>query len=370
MSLFIPETVARPASNETGRPTATKVKASILIVNTNELHHLKRCLPSIFNQLDPDVEVLIIDNGSSDGSLEYVQEHFPQARIIKNESNLGYTGANNVGFRHAQGEFIAVLNPDTEVQPNWLEELIKALEQNPNAGLVTPKILLMDSPERINTCGNEITFTGLTVCRGLEEPRNHYSNVEIVSAVSGAAFVIRKSLVDKLGGFDESLFIYYEETDLSLRAMLAGYKCLYVPSAIVYHKYTFKFSAKKCFYQERNRYFALIKTFHWATLLALIPGVIISEIISWGYAGLRGPAHLSSKLQSFLWLIRHRKEILESRRQVQSLRKVADKAILQNFGYHLNFAQTTNPGLAAVLAKTVNPVIFLIGKFTRAVVAW
>lgn len=345
-------------------------RVSIVVVNTNERHHLQRLLPSLFAQEYPDYEVLIVDNVSTDGSLEYVAEHFPQARIIRNSNNLGYAGANNVGFQHATGDFVAVLNPDTRVEPEWLNELINALQQDATAGLATPKILLMDDAERINTCGNEITYAGLTVCRGLDQPATSYNKQEVVPAVSGAAFVIRKSLLDEIGGFDEDFFIYYEETDLSLRARLAGYTSLYVPTSIVYHEYAFRFSTRKGFWQERNRYYSLLKTLRWRTFLALLPALLLGELISWGYVTLRGPSHMVSKLRAYAWVIKHWRHIRTARNRVQQLRRVRDRQILDGLSHRLNFAQTINPRVATVLTAIFNPLLFVTGNLGRILVTW
>jgi GT2 family glycosyltransferase len=345
-------------------------KVSIIIVNTNELHHLQRCLPSINKQRYPNYEVLVIDNASTDGSINYIEENFPNVKVIRNKVNLGYAGANNMGFQKADQKYLAVLNPDTEVDPDWLGELIIALENNQKAGLATPKILLMDNPRRINACGNNITYSGLTVCRGLEQPAEKYTELAVVPAVSGAAFVIKKEVLDKIGGFDESFFIYYEETDLSLRAILAGYQCLFVPTSIVFHKYAFRFTPKKCFYQERNRYYSLLKTFKWPTFFALFPELLISELLAWGYVLLKGPKHIQSKFQSYLWLIQNRNLIRESRRQTQKLRVLSDHTILKSFSHQLTFAQTTGPILAKILETIINPLLFILGKVSCAIVIW
>src|SRR5262245_42386395 len=110
---------------------------SVIIVNTNELHHLTRCLPSVASQTYPNYEVLLVDNASSDGSIAYVQQHFPSVRIVRNPGDLSYPGGNNLGFKVANGTYFAVLNPDTEVDSHWLSELVQALEANPGAGLAT-----------------------------------------------------------------------------------------------------------------------------------------------------------------------------------------------------------------------------------------
>jgi GT2 family glycosyltransferase len=345
-------------------------KASVIIVNTNELHHLRRCLPSILRQCYPEYEVLVVDNASTDGSVDYLAQQFPQVLVIRNTANLGYAGANNVGFKHASGEYVAVLNPDTQVEPDWLKELVIALQADPWAGLATPKILVMDDSARINTCGNEITFTGLTFCRGLDQPAEKYNQLEIVAAVSGAAFVVKRSVLEQIGGFDGSFFIYYEDTDLSLRAMLAGYTCLYVPTSVVYHEYALRFSPHKCFLQERNRYFSLLKTLRWRTLIALLPMLLLSELIAWGYVLLRGPEHIRSKLRSYIWLIGNRRQILKARRRVQALRQVDDHVLLERFSHRLTFTQLANPWIATTLERIFNPLLLLLGRVIRVIVSW
>jgi GT2 family glycosyltransferase len=345
-------------------------KATVIIVNTNELHHLRRCLPSVLGQQYGEYEVLVVDNASTDGSVEVVESEFPQVKLIRNVANLGYVGANNVGFEHATGEILVVLNPDTRVEPNWLRELALALERTPSAGLATSKILMMDDPQRINTCGNEITFAGITVCRGLGQPADRYDRLEAVSAVSGAAFAIKRSVLEQIGPFDNTFFIYYEDTDLSLRAALAGYECIYVPTSVVYHDYVFRFSAWKCFLQERNRLFSWLKVFHLGTLIALLPALILAEIVAWGYVTLQGADHVRSKARSYVWLVRNRRQIAAARRGTQALRRVGDRQLLRRLSHRLTLAETTNRHIAVAVEAIVQPLLWLWGSLCRVVVVW
>lgn len=368
MNMPMPEpSTATPVAPQS---TLLLPRVSIIVVNTNELHHLKRCLPSLARQNYPDYEVIVVDNVSSDGSLEYIAETFPWVRVVRNRANLGYAGANNVGLQHASGDYFAVLNPDTEVEAGWLQALIQTLEQHPQAGMATPKILLLENRERLNTCGNNVSLTGLTFCRGLDESGDRYNQLERIAAVSGAAFVMRRQVWEQIGGFDENFFIYFEETDLSLRASLAGYDVLYVPDARIYHLYRFKFSARKCFYQERNRYLALLKTLRWRTLLVMLPLLLLSEVIAWGYAALHTPAHLRGKLASYGWLIGNWWYVLQVRRRTQALRRVDDHVLLVRFSTELNFTRTTNPFLGRLLHAMVNPIVGLLGQWVRTVVTW
>jgi GT2 family glycosyltransferase len=362
---FPASAVTAPRQAATDLPTA-----SVIIVNMNGREDLERCLPAIMRQDYDNCEILLIDNASTDGSCEYVARAFPEVRIVRNDANLGYAGANNIGFQLARGEYLAVLNPDTEVRAGWLRELVLALDAHPEAGLATPKILMMDEPSLVNTCGNNITITGLTFCRGLDEPAESFERLEAVSAVSGAAFVIRRSVLEAIGGFDEDFFMYFEETDLSLRAALAGFACLYVPTSVILHKYDFRFSAQKCYYQERNRYFSLLKTLRWPTLLALLPALLIAEAIAWGYAGLQGRAHLRGKLRSHAWLFTNLRRILAKRAATQRLRRVSDRVLLRRFTHRLGFARTISRPAAVALGLTITPLLFVLRSVSRALVWW
>jgi GT2 family glycosyltransferase len=337
--------------------TCTQPRVSVIIVNTNELHHLVKCVPTVTKQSYPNYEVLVVDNASTDGSVAYIRQHFPEVRVVDSAVNLGYPGANNLGFQLASGEYFAVLNPDTVVDQHWLEELVRALEANSMAALATSKILLMDEPSIINACGNVVSITGLTFCRGVGEPATAFSQQEEVLAVSGAAFLIRRSTIAEIGPFDADFVAYLEETDLSLRAVLAGYTCLYVPTSKVYHKYTFRFSEKKCFHLEKNRYYMLLKFFSPRTLLLLAPILLFTELLVWGYMIMKGRRYIYQKWLSYLWLWRNRAKIRDGYTRTQRLRRISDRDILERFVPHLLFHQMIQGHLARLLHMLTTPVL-------------
>jgi GT2 family glycosyltransferase len=330
---------------------------SVVIVNTNELHYLERCLPSVHRSTYPNFEVLIVDNQSQDGSVEYVREHFPDMRVIHSPANLGYPGANNLGFEAARGEYLTVLNPDTEVEPAWLDELVAALVAHPEAGLATSKILLMDDPTRINACGNVVSVAGLTFCRGVGEPATAYDRQEEVLAVSGAAFLIRRTTLEAIGPFDPRFMAYLEETDLSLRARLAGVRSLYVPTSRVYHRYSFRLGEWKTFHIEKNRHYMLLKLFERRTLLLLAPALLYAELLVWGYMLLKGRRFVYQKWLSYQWLWRHRAIIRANRTQVQQLRQVSDRELLERCVPQLHFHQMVQHKVASVLDALTTPVL-------------
>jgi GT2 family glycosyltransferase len=313
-------------------------RLSIIVVSHNGCAYLGRCLRSVLAHRADD-EVLLVDSASTDGSAAYVESTFPEVRVART-TNGGYGHACNVGAQLAHGTYLAFLNQDTVVRGGWAEALVTALQHDPAVGLATARILLLDAPGRANACGNEVHCTGLTLCRGLGLPGDAMSNDAEVGAVSGAAFAIPRTLFEALGGFDERFGMYMEDTDLSLRARLAGYRCLYVARAVVYHDYRLRFGALKIFCLERNRYLVLLKHLRWTTLFALLPVLLLGETVTWGYVLLREPQHRASKVRAYGWVARHWSEIMASRRQVQALRRVSDRELLSACSWRLAFEQT------------------------------
>jgi GT2 family glycosyltransferase len=344
---------------ESGHPLV-----SVLIVNTNELHHLLECLPSVCRQTYPNYEVIVIDNCSSDGSVGYIREHFPEIRVEESRENLGYPGGNNRGMEIAQGDYFAILNPDTIVAEDWLEELVDSLETDPTAGLATSKILLMDDSDSINACGNVVTVTGLTFCRGVGKPGTSFDQPEEVTAVSGCSFLVRRSLIEEIGPFDADFVSYLEETDLSLRALLIGSKSIYVPTSKVLHNYAFRFNERKCFHIEKNRLYMLFKIFRPRTLFLMAPVLVMTEALVWGYVLTRGPRFLKQKWRGYTWLWRNRDRIRAEHRRVQEIRRVSDREILMLLVPGLPFDQVAGTVLARSLDRVTTPIMSAWSKLS------
>jgi GT2 family glycosyltransferase len=345
-------------------------EASVIIVNYNNKAYLESCLRSLVSDDSQDYEIIVVDNASSDDSADHVERAFPSVRVIRNRTNGGFGQGSNLGARCARGKYLAFLNPDTVAEPGWLSVLVLALKDRPWAGLATPKILLLSDPSHINTCGNVLHLTGLTLCRGMNLDRYAFAECEKIDAVSGAAFVIRRELFDGLGGFDESFFLYMEDTDLSYRARLAGFECLYVPSAVVFHDYALRFGPSKTFLQERNRYLMLLKAMRWRTLLVLLPALVVSEFLTWGFVLLRERAQFRDKLRAYFWIARHWDHVLRLRRRVQATRKRNDRELLAQSAHRLSFEQTGD-GMIVLLARLLfNPTFFLLHRVSLALIRW
>ncbi|MGI8857781.1 MAG: glycosyltransferase family 2 protein [Thermomicrobiales bacterium] len=301
---------------------------SVIVVLYNALPYLSKFVAALANQTYRNLEIIAVDNASSDGSAAFIARVIPGATVIRLPANRGFADGNNAALPSCHGMYLALLNPDTEPEPTWLATLVAALEADPAIGLATSKIILTNDRTRINTCGNAVHIAGFATCRGLNAPATQYTEPEDVAAVSGAAFIIRRALMERLGGFDASFFMYVEDTDLSWRAILLGARCRIVPASVVAHRYALTLDAEKTFYLERNRMQMLLKCYRARTLLLLAPALLLGEVAAWGYAALQGPAHLRAKANAARWVFHHRRDIRERRRTVQASRVVGDCALL------------------------------------------
>ncbi|MEA1927151.1 MAG: glycosyltransferase family 2 protein [Candidatus Auribacterota bacterium] len=266
--------------------------ASVVVLTCNGREHLEECLGSLKDQSYPELEVILVINGSDDGSADFVRGRFGDfVRIIELPENIGYTGGNNAGLRVARGEYLALLNDDTRLDPDWLKNMVEVLDRRSDYGMSACKILSYYEPDIIDNVGHIIYRDGTFRGRGrLEKDRGQYDREEEILSPSGCAFLVRREALDKVGLLDADFFIYGEDADLSLRIRLAGWKVVYVPSAIVYHKYsatTGAYSPFKAFLVERNRIWLTIKNFPPGALF-LSPVFAVLRMIYQSYGVLAG----------------------------------------------------------------------------------
>lgn len=346
-------------------------RVSVLLVSYNNRVDIERCLASLLDQQYPDYEIIVVDNVSQDGSAALIAAEFPQVKLIRAEENLGFGGGNNLAAAHASGEYLAFLNPDTITEPDLLELMVYTLAKDPQIGLVTPKILLVSPLGRINTCGNSVHFTGFGYLRGWMMHASEMNREEEVFSISGAAFMMRKSLFNSLGGFDTGFSpAYVEDTDLSWRAFLLGYKTIYTPFATVYHDYVSKFSPNKYHWLERNRYQMLLKNLHWGSLFALLPALFVSEIMSWGFALKHGRQYVFTKFHAYLWILSRWRAIMRARRQVQQMRQVRDRDVLVRCDYRVNFAQVSEGFVSKMAGYIFNPIFYFLYAAALLLIHW
>jgi len=297
---------------------------TVIIVNWNRGSLLIRALSSLKRSTFKDFEIIVVDNASQDNSIKLVKETFPDVRIVALDKNVGFSAANNIGLSHAQGKYIALLNNDAEVAPSWLAELVKALETHKNTGFCASKILLYDKPHLIDACGDTYSWDGLGDKRGHLEPAFLYDKFEEVFGACAAAAIYRRELLEDLGGFDEEFFLAHEDTDLSFRAQLRGYRCLYVPTAVVYHRLSASIGADSptyIYYGHRNAELVYFKNMPGLLLWLSLPAHLLLDIALFLFYLRRGQArpYLRAKLDALKSLPR----ILRKRREIQRNRKVS-----------------------------------------------
>jgi len=314
-------------------------RASVILVNYNGMPHLDACISSVLKQNYTNFEVIFVDNNSSDGSLEYAQNKFPNLTFVANDKNLGYAGGINSGLPYATGDYIAPLNIDTEVAPNWLSAMAAFLDENPQAGAVTPKVLLFDDRTKINALGLNIHITGLGFCRGLGKKDDNSIIPENVPGVSGCSYLIRREILEEMGGAPQECFMGNDDVIVSWLVNLMGYEIYCVPEAVVYHKYKLRMNPEKLYSLEKNRQALLLYSLKPLTLVACFPILAAVEVLIIGYALLRGKAYLKAKFGALRSVGTDKKYIRGKKVQVQKIRTISDYRLFKNLKLTLEWRQ-------------------------------
>jgi len=305
---------------------------SVIIPNWNGAHHLPTCLESLRRQTYPHFEVIVADNGSTDGSLDLLARDYPWVRVLPLGENRGFAGACNAGMRIAQGEFIVLLNNDTEADPRWLEEVVAAFERHPEAGIVASKMLLFDRRDTFHTAGDFYRLDGIPGNRGVwQRDEGQYDREEYVFSACGGSAAYRRVMLEQVGLLDEDFFYSCEDVDLAWRAQLAGWRCVYAPRAVVYHKLSATGGGTTAsFYDGRNFIYLLVKDYpgdlwrvHWRAILRAQLRVTWEALRAWRGAAAR--ARLRGQLAGLLGI----PKMLRKRRAVQRSRTV-DRAYLES----------------------------------------
>lgn len=304
----------------------TPPRMSVIIPHWNGRQHLDDCLTSLRQQTFVSHEVILVDNGSTDGSQDYIRQNFPEVRLVELNENRGFTGACNAGYASSQGEFICLLNNDTEADPHWLETIVDTFERYPQAGSVASKMLLFDRRDHFHTAGDFYRVNGLPGNRGVwQADRGQYDREEPVFSACGGAAAYRRAMVDEIGFLDDAFFFSCEDVDLAWRAHLAGWNVLYAPGAVVYHK--LKASGGSgvtgSYHDGRNFLYVIWKNFP-TVLLRRYAGQILRAQLNLTLEALRawrGPAaraRLRGQVAGLIGLWR----MLPARRRIQAARKI------------------------------------------------
>ena len=309
---------------------------SIIIVNWNGLHHLKKCLPSLYKSRFKNFEVILVDNGSVDKSLSYISKYYPKVRVILNSENVGFAPANNQGLAKAQGEYILLLNNDTVLTTDFLRPLVNALDSDPSLGAVQSKILSMDNPKLLDSVGSFFTSTGILYHYGYHQvDRKKYAKSIYTYSAKGACMMIRRKVIDIVGLFDDRFFAYFEESDLSHRIWLAGYMIKYIPESVIYHKIGGTSNSMQNsfiqFHSFKNRINSYIKNLDTQSLVLFLPfHLLLCEAIAVAFIFKNRFDLFKAINRSLLWNIVHLSETLKLRKNVQDMmRKKSDSEIFR-----------------------------------------
>ena len=302
----------------------TQPLVSIVIPNWNGAHFLPTCLDSLRRQVYPNTEVIVVDNASHDGSLLLLQRDYPEVHTIALTENRGFAGGVNAGIRAARGEILALLNNDTEADPRWVAELVRALDAHPDAGSAASKILIFDRRDTIHSAGDAFRVDGLPANRGVwQKDTGQFDREEYVFGGCGGAVAYRRALLEQIGAFDEGFFFNCEDVDLAWRAQLAGWRCIYVPSAIVYHYLSATGGGVTAsYYTGRNTLWVLAKNLptpllrrHWMAILRAQARIAWDALRAWRGAAAR--ARLRGQVAGIIGLaypLRQRRAIQAGRR--------------------------------------------------------
>jgi len=310
---------------------------SIIVVNYNGKHFLGECFTSLENLDYPrdKFEVILVDNASTDGSVEYIRERFPLIKILQLDKNYGFCKPNNEGAKIARGEYVVLLNNDTVVTKEWLSELVKGVSADDKVVCCASKMLYCDRKDLINTAGGKITIIGGGFYRGYgDKDGAKYDKREYTGFGCGAGVLVKRDFFQGIGGFDEDYFASCEEHDLGWKSWLYGYKVLYVPTAVMYHKESATFGTKssfqpvKVYFVTRNRLYNIIKNLEAKNVIrALFISLGFNLYRSAKYMGQGNFASAKAIAKAHVDFIKNLKKALAKRRVVQKNRKLSDSEL-------------------------------------------
>jgi GT2 family glycosyltransferase len=304
---------------------------AVIVITYNGKRHLKECFNALLKQTCKNFEIYLLDNASSDGSSSFVRANFPQVKIIRFEQNYGFAEGYNRAINRVDSKYVVLLNDDTRVDSKWLEELTTAMNKGSKILAGGSKILFYNHPNLVQHAGGKLTFIGAGMdigfgdedCPAYDEPKN-------VGTVCGCGMIINKEFFERLGGFDDQYFAYFEDVDLCWRGWLQGYKTIYVPSSILYHKFGGswgdRYSHNRIYYGTKNRFANIVKNLSAENLfLALYSSVITDFVKLISFLLRKQPDNVSSMLKAYYQTLRLLPNNLRIRFALQVRRSLSDK---------------------------------------------
>ncbi|MFN8050861.1 MAG: glycosyltransferase family 2 protein [Acidimicrobiales bacterium] len=292
------------------------------------------------------VDVVLVDNGCTDGAVDRLAE-VPGVTVVRLGGNTGFAGGCADGAAVATGEIVAFVNPDAIVEPECLHRLAEELRDS-RTGISTASVRLADRPDRLNSAGNEIHYLGLSWSGAFDEPASRHAVRRDVLAASGACMAMTSEFYRQLGGFEREFFAYQEDADLSLRSWQAGRPVVFVPGAVVRHRYEFGRNTSKFYLLDRNRLICVLSLWGTRTLAVLAPLLLVQELAMWALAAAQG--WLPERRRSVRWIAGHVSWLRRRRRDMQARRVVGDRSFADLFAVELDPGNLETPAVLRAVA--------------------
>ena len=304
---------------------------SVIVLNYNAGELLLNCIESIKKSAYKNLEIIVVDNISTDKSQKACKEKYPDIKLIQNDENFGYCEGNNIGIREAKGDYIVILNPDTIVESNWIEELISAYNKF-GEGLYQPKHLSLSEKTVLMSAGNMLNIFGFGYAREKgKKDNNQFNEIEEINYAAGTCLFTSSLILKKIGLFDPFIFLYHDDLDLGWRASQLGIKSYYVPTSIIYHaeSYALRWNAEKFYWLERNRKYCLLTHYSKQTYSKIFPTLLLVDFFVWMFYLSKG--FLGSKIRAEFNIIKNRKKIQAKYEELENKKIITDKELITKF---------------------------------------
>jgi len=302
---------------------------SIIIPNYNGKEYLKECLDSLDKQALKDFEIIVVDDASTDDSFSFIRKSYPQVRVLQMGKNSGFSKVVNRGIQEARGEYIFLLNNDTRLDKDCIEEINKAIQRYPEYDIYACKILNMSDPQMIDSAGDGYSIIGNPFKIGYKKKDSpEYQKPKEVFGACAAASIYKRSLFEEIGYFDEDFAFYNEDSDINFRACLRGHRCLYIPTAVVHHRVSASYKKKLgavIYYICRNKINLIVKDMPTSLIIKYFPLLILGRMRDLAMAASKGKFITGiSGMVGALWQL---PLMLKKRKEIQKARQISDKEL-------------------------------------------
>lgn len=315
-----------------------------------------------------EIKIFVYDNASSSESFSHLKRVMPEAELILNKTNDGFAKGNNDCLKLALAEgfdYFILFNMDMIIDRSAVRKMIEVAEQDTRYGVVQARVMLHPDTTKVNSLGNYTHFLGFGACVGYKDEYHKINKPQLINYPSGAAVLFSREVLEKIGLFDEEFWMYNEDQDIGWRAWLAGYKCVLARDAVVYHKYEFSRSMQKYYWMDRNRILAILKNYHFLTLILIFPAFLVMEFGLILFSLKSG--WFKDKIKVWLYFLNPVKWIYiwQKRQEVKSLRVVGDKDVVKMFAGAIWYQEIDD-----VKLRLINPVFSCYWNIVKKLIVW